>query len=323
MRTILNLIAEDAIAAGLSGTAQASKPPRAKDADVTLQTGADGHNTSEVFTISVKSDRPKRPDAGVPVRLVRNVATPRGPHDRVCIKGEGDIYAIPVVAIAPAGSGPNAALLRGDRSVIAKVQCMLLPAADQYRAWSLSSRNLEMTANVPHWAAPAIFSQLEDMGDQGQPIAIGRKIKAISDPLNLDSVCVKVSVLRAVFSAPDNVLKQTRMAEQKGALSDALGRVSSGSLKSVVDTLVSQTDPDRLNPIHFASSNQNTDDNEAFAVPFRYGFSHLKISSSIAGRSSWTGRLAGLCKVHSNVVAAIRLNCRCRGAAPLRNTMFI
>jgi hypothetical protein len=279
VRKILNLVAGIAIAAGLNGTAQANRPPKVQYTDIALQTGADGRKTSGIFAINIRSSQSGRPDTTTPARLfVRdsNVATSRGPRDRVCVKLESDATRVPELAIAPAGSGPGPHLMWGDRPVRATLQCTLLPAADRYRVWSLSGKHLEMDGNIPRWAAPAVFGQLEDMGNQEQPVVIGRNIEKIANSLKLDTLCVEVSVLRATFSAPDNVPRQTKWAQQQSALSSLIGAVSRKSWDYAFQQSKVRENGYYRTPNHYDLLNQGAEDTEAFAVPFRFGFSSLE-----------------------------------------------
>lgn len=171
--------------------------------DVALTTGSDGQTQSEVFQVGSLSVRMFVRD--------RNVATARGPHDRVCVTSSLDRIGfsdpVPQLALSLVGARPDAGLSAtlwtGDFDAVT-IECALVPTASAYRMWwrGTPAGNVDW----PAWTRPAVFETLEPMTDQNASGPLARNLERIINALQLDGVCAAVTVLRAPFLATEGTI---------------------------------------------------------------------------------------------------------------------
>jgi hypothetical protein len=169
--------------------------------DLTLDWSPEGRRESAPFELNGHSYRLYVRDTGI--------VTSRGAHDRVCVASATDPNAdLPILAISMTSAGPDGIRPVRSDDVRRRVRCDLLPEADAYRVWS--RRHPRAAASVPEfspWRAPAVFADFEPMTDQDdQNRVIGRNIERLLQSLELDGVCVEISVLRGPFSSPQGAL---------------------------------------------------------------------------------------------------------------------
>lgn len=168
--------------------------------DIPLATGADGQTQSDVFPLSGRS-------SGRLFVQDRNVATARGPHDRVCVRGEGEAFpSVERLGLTVVGARPDARLSgvfwTGDGDSV-NLECRLLPTASAYRVWLHTGDGSYVW---PGWTRPGVFETFESMADQDDMAAWARNMTRLIDALQLDGVCTAVTLLRAPFSATEGTI---------------------------------------------------------------------------------------------------------------------
>ncbi len=262
-----------AIAATMLGAAaQANGSPKLTYVDVPLYADADGGRISASFTANTTaydSRSGKDSDVAIPVRMYvrdRDVPTKRGPHDRVCIRGASDEF-LPLLAITPMGSKPGTETILGNAQPNrAKIACSLLPAADSYRVWSKSSVALEPSEEW-RWTTPEVFRSLPEWRDQNDFATANKILNTLADSLQLDGVCLEINVLRAEFSAPDEIIGQPRwMLAQYTTASDI-----NQYLSATEEWTYNEMDMSRGN-LHFRSLATQDLETAGTVIPYRMGF---------------------------------------------------
>ncbi|UIP07091.1 DUF922 domain-containing protein [Erythrobacter sp. SDW2] len=262
-----------AIAATTFGpAAQANGLPKLAYVDVPLYADADGGQKSAIFTINTTAyDSSSRKDSDVPIAVRmyvrdRDVPTKRGPHDRVCIRGASE-EILPLLAITPIASKPGTDTILGNAQPNgAKIVCSLLPAADSYRVWSKSSVALE-PSDAWQWTTPEVFRSLPQWRNQNDFASADKILNTLADSLQLDGVCLEINVLRAEFSAPDEIIGQPRWMLAQYRTANDLNQY----LSDTEEWTYNEMDMSRGN-LHFRSFATQDLDTAGTVIPYRMGF---------------------------------------------------